>query len=161
MIVNERLLVMLVSLLFSSILLSAPTTVLEGWKDGKRYDLVVKRVPLKDRRGHPVYLREDAAEGFMNMMTEAAIRGFFLDVNYAWRSYESQHMLRTYYVKQGIPNRAAPAGWSTHQSGLSVDISGCYRDIKGKRYKTILYWWLYANAKYYGFYNDISHEPWH
>ncbi len=152
---------MLLSLLVASSIFIGQTVTLEGWKEGKKYELSVKRVPLKDKYGQPVYLRVDAAEGFMYMMTEAAKGGFFLDVNFAWRSHKAQRALWRYYTKRGIPNRAAPPGWSTHQSGLSVDIHGCFRDIKGKRYRTTLFWWLKANGKYFGFYNDIAHEPWH
>jgi LAS superfamily LD-carboxypeptidase LdcB len=153
---------MLLSLLIaSSTLIVAQPVILEGWKQGKKYELIARKVPLKDRNGGPVYLREDAAEDFMYMMSEAATRGFFIDVNYAWRSYNAQRALWRHFTKRGITNRAATPGWSTHQSGLSVDISGCYKDIKNKRYKTMLYWWLHANGKYFGFYNDIAHEPWH
>ena len=152
---------MLLAALVVGPVLASQTIVLEGWKEGKKYDLVAREVPLVDKKGNPVYLRVDAAEGFMNMMTEAAVRGFFLDVNFAWRSYDAQKALWRHYTKRGITNRAAAPGWSTHQSGLSVDISGCYRDINGKRYKTTLYWWLYANGKYFGYYNDVAGEPWH
>ncbi len=135
--------------------------IVEGWKNGKKFDLMVTRVPLRDRSNRPVLLRTDAAEGFMNMMTEAAKVGFFLDINYAYRSHKAQRALWRSYQNRGITNRAARPGWSTHQSGLSVDISGCYRDINNKRYKTTTFWWLKANGPKFGFYNDVPSEPWH
>jgi len=137
------------------------TRTVDGYAYGKKFKLMVQRVPLTDRGGNPVYLRSDAAEGFMNMMTEAVRAGFFLGVNYSFRSHKKQTHMWNYYNSIGQDGRAARPGYSTHQSGVSIDISGCYRDIDGKRHMTMKFWWLKANGKKFGFTNDVPSEPWH
>jgi len=127
-----------------------------GYVEGKPQMLAVNPIYQIDRFEEPLYLSKKAANAFTEMMGDAAAEGFHLKAISAFRTHRQQKMLRK---QKGI--MAAPAGWSNHQQGLSVDIAGTRRTIKGKKHKTILYWWLVRNAKKYKFYNDVPNEPWH
>lgn len=127
-----------------------------AYKEGKSYRLSVSTIHQKDVEGERLYLDSDVADKYNEMQAAAAKDGFFLKTTTAFRTHKHQRRL-----KRQKGDLAAKPGWSTHQQGLSVDISGTTRMIKGKRYRTILYWWLIRNGKKYGFYNDVEEEPWH
>ena len=128
----------------------------KGYKNGNRYSLAVATIHQRDTRGALLLLSIKAAENFRDMTAAAARDGFFLGVVSAYRPHWKQHQL-----KRERGNLAAKPGWSTHQQGVSIDIQGTTRTIRGKKYRTILYWWMKRNAKNYGFYNDVEGEPWH
>ena len=130
--------------------------MVEAYQQGHPRQALVHSICQRDREGNPLYLEIKAAHRFREMMAEAAHDGFHLRVISAFRTHHQQKQLKR---KRG--KLAASAGWSTHQQGLSVDIAGTTRTIKGKKHRTILYWWLVRNASRYGFYNDVPHEPWH
>jgi len=127
-----------------------------AYTEGRPVLLAVNPIYQKDRSNKKLFLSKRAATAFTEMMGDAAKDGFHLKVISAFRTHKQQQVLRK---RKGII--AAPAGWSNHQQGLSVDIAGTRRTIKGKKHKTILYWWLVRNAKKYKFYNDVPNEPWH
>ena len=128
----------------------------KGYRQGKPRTLYVSSIHQKDSDGSTLTLSPDAAKGFREMRAAAAKDGFHLDVTSAFRTYSEQRRLRT--LKGEL---AAKPGYSSHQMGMSVDISGTTRIFKGKRNRTILYWWLVRNAKNFGFYNDVEGEAWH
>lgn len=123
---------------------------------GEAYDETVYSIKQRDLSDEVLFLRGDAAEAFIEMMGDAAEEGFYIKASSAFRTKKQQAKLRK--TKGSL---AAKPGWSNHQRGLSVDLCGTTRIIKGKRYRTILYWWLKRNAKRYGFENDVEGEPWH
>ena len=130
--------------------------LVESYVHGEKRLAIVTTICQKDREGNPLYLEPVAAFHFREMMADAAKEGFFLKAVSAFRTHHQQRLLR-----RRRPSYAAPAGWSDHQQGLSVDIAGTTRLIKGKKHRTILYWWMVRNAKNYGFFNDVPNEPWH
>tara|TARA_R110000824_G_scaffold58132_5_gene157493 strand:+ start:4835 stop:5323 length:489 start_codon:yes stop_codon:yes gene_type:complete len=130
--------------------------VVEAYVYGEKRLSTVTTICQKDREGRTLFLEPQAAFHFREMMGDAAKSGFFLKVVSAFRTHQQQRAL-----KRRRPSYAASPGWSHHQQGLSVDIAGTTRAIKGKKHRTILYWWLVKNAKNYGFFNDVPNEPWH
>ena len=127
-----------------------------AYAEGKPVFMAVNPIYQKDKNDKELFLSKRAAAGFRDMMVHAAKDGFHIKVISAFRTQREQQILRR---RKGI--MAAPAGWSNHQQGLSVDVAGTRRTIKGKKHKTTLYWWLVRNAKKYKFYNDVPNEPWH
>ncbi len=99
-------------------------------------------------------MRSDAAAAFNNLKAAAAAAGINLHVNSAFRTQAEQaELYRLYLAGQG--NLAAKPGYSNHQGGLSVDIN-----MPGS-YSGATYRWLQANARRFGFVNDVGGEPWH
>ena len=127
-----------------------------AYTEGRPVFMAVNPIYQKDKNDKELFLSKRAAAHFTDMMGDAAKEGYHIKVISAFRTHREQQILRR---QKGI--MAAPAGWSNHQKGLSVDIAGTRRTIKGKKHKTILYWWLVRNAKKYKFYNDVPDEPWH
>lgn len=129
----------------------------KGYCEGKPFYFSAREVPMREvATGEKVILETKAAESFKDMIADAAKEGYYIGVNHSYRTYYQQRVL-----KREKGELAAKAGWSTHQMGRSVDLIGTRRKIKGKHYRTILYWWLKRNAPRYGFYNDVPREPWH
>jgi len=133
-----------------------PQSGVKGYKHGKPYFLYVSSIHQKDSGGDSLSLSSTAAERFREMTTAAAQDGFYLRVTSAYRTYRQQFRL-----KRRKGDFAAKPGWSTHQQGMSIDICGTTKTIGGKKYRTILYWWMVRNARKYGFYNDVEEELWH
>lgn len=127
-----------------------------GYDKGRPFALLVSTIHQKDSQGNPLVLSVEAAENFRDMTAAAARDGFYLKVSSAYRGHWKQRKL-----KRERGHLAARPGWSTHQKGESIDLCGTTRTIKGKKYRTILYWWLVRNGKRFGFYNDVDGEPWH
>lgn len=111
-----------------------------------------------------VYLSKGIAEKFSLMINDALKEGvsqFF--INSGYRDFDEQSML---YQEKGA-NYALPAGYSEHNSGLSLDVGSSItkmdRAPEGK--------WLKENAWKYGFIlrypkdktdvTGIQYEPWH
>ena len=129
-------------------------------------------------QGSPgMQLRKDAASQFLKLFNEAKKKGYNLNVNSSYRSYQTQVSTYNYWVSQVGTAEAdrfsARPGHSQHQLGTTVDITSDTVDYKllasfgdtpeGK--------WLANNAYKYGFvlaypagYEQITgytYEPWH
>jgi LAS superfamily LD-carboxypeptidase LdcB len=119
-----------------------------GYQNGKAVPLTVEDI------GGGFYLAEGAAGAWLAMLEAAERAGIKLFVNTAFRANDEQ--LRLYQLwKDGKGNLAAAPGYSNHQMGLSVDIGGV------GSYQSAAYAWLSANARRFGFVNDVSGEYWH
>lgn len=127
-----------------------------GYKQGEPHSVYVSSIHQKSNDGRTLTLAPDAARGFREMKVAAAKDGFHLHVTSAFRTHWEQKRLRS--LKGEL---AAEPGYSSHQLGMSVDISGTTRIVGDKKNRTILYWWLVRNAKKFGFYNDVEGETWH
>lgn len=189
-----RFLIYVVALLLCATLANANSDrvlIAKGFKEGKPFSFQAREIAAKDFMGRSVLLRLDAADAFEDMMVHAAKDGFFLGINYGFRTYAQQNFWYKKFQKrcewdERFCNMAARPGFSTHQEGKSVDISGCIRyftqtevnklkpkarkniatsctELPDGRFmcKTILFWWLNRNAPEYGFHNDVEDEPWH
>jgi LAS superfamily LD-carboxypeptidase LdcB len=106
------------------------------------------------------------------MADAAAKEGLPLKVNTAFRSMEHQKRLFQAYVKAlaayerkerlNKPAKVAKPGFSTHQSGISVDINRANGDdLSTAVPDSPTDKWLAANAARFGFVNDVKSEPWH
>lgn len=110
--------------------------------------------------GNGKMLREEAAGPFIQMVEAARRDGVIISVTSAFRTMAEQQRLYDCYItkKCNNGNLAAKPGYSTHQSGRSVDLntgSGLTARLG------TVYRWLAANAGKYGFKNDVASEPWH
>ncbi len=103
--------------------------------------------------GNGKYLRTDAAASFNKMKAAARRAGVSLGVVSGFRTMAQQKALYAAY-KAGRGNLAARPGYSNHQGGLSADLNT-------GGYSSRTYRWLAANARRYGFVNDVRGEPWH
>ncbi len=129
----------------------------KGYCQGKPFYFSAIELPMKEvATGEKVILESRAADKFKDMIADAAKEGFYIGINHSYRTHHEQRIL-----KRRKGELAAKAGWSTHQMGKSVDIIGTRRKIKGKYYRTILFWWLKRNGPKHGFYNDVPGESWH
>ena len=121
-----------------------------------------------------LFLRKDAKESFEEMCSDAKSIGLFIKAVSAYRNNEYQEKLYNDYVlKNGLDNAntfSAKAGYSEHETGLSVDVQG------GKLgynlfHETEEYKWVKENAHKYGFIiryekekEDVTgykYESWH
>ena len=98
---------------------------------------------------------EDAKEDGINVD--------LLQIDWGYRSYYWQEMMKQHWTCQGEPQNAATPGKSGHQSGRALDFRLNDRDNDAYR-------WLSKNAEKYGFYEcgsgklptcQLSTEPWH
>ena len=127
-----------------------------GYENNRPYPLHVSTLHQRASSGKLHVLSLEASGKFREMSAAAAKDGFYLKVLSSYRTHSEQVIMKR---KRG--ELAAPAGWSSHQKGLSVDIHGTTRIFNGKKNRTILYWWLVRNARKFGFYNDVEKETWH
>ncbi len=139
-------------------------------------DFIVKNIKQIDSKYtvSDLFLRKDAKESFEEMCSDAKSIGLFIKAVSAYRNNEYQEKLYNDYVlKNGINNAdtfSARAGYSEHETGLSVDVQG------GKLgynmfHETEEYKWIKENAHRYGFIiryekekEDITgykYESWH
>jgi len=98
-------------------------------------------------------LAAPAAAAFTDMASAARRAGITLPVNDGYRSYADQVAIKN---RKGLwspanPGGAAQPGRSNHGWGLSVDLN-----VDARRSA-----WLRSNAARWGFFNDVSTEPWH
>ena len=122
-------------------------------------------------------LRKEAAEKILKLFNDSKKKGYKLNVNSSYRSYQTQVVTYNYWVSQVGKSEAdrfsARPGHSQHQLGTTVDITSDTVDHKllavfgdtpeGK--------WLDNNAYKYGFvlaypagYEEVTgytYEPWH
>lgn len=131
-----------------------------GWIRGYRVDLDLVDI------GGGFVLHAPAAAAFLEMERAALADGIVLRVNSAFRGEIQQQRewdKRQAALAMGKKYKlVARPGWSTHQAGCSVDLNRAHDDTTdngiadGATDK-----WLQANAKRFGFANDVASEPWH
>lgn len=119
-----------------------------GYRSGRAVRISIAPV------GNGRYLNTRAAGPYKAMLAAARRAGISLSTRSGFRSMQQQRYLYSLY-RSGRGNLAARPGYSNHQMGTSVDISG----IAG--YNTRAFRWLKANGPKYGFVNDVRGEPWH
>ena len=127
-----------------------------GYKRGSLIPICGKVFEEKDLDGKTIFLREDAANAFLQMKQSALSDGVDLRINYAFRTNGQQKA-----VKRRNRKLAAKTGYSPHQQGIAVDIAGTVIYKKRKKLKTTISEWLEINAEKFGFIKTIKHEPWH
>lgn len=122
-------------------------------------------------------LRKEAAGSLLKMFNDAKKKGYNLNVNSAYRSYQTQVATYNYWVLQVGTTQAdrfsARPGHSQHQLGTTVDITSPSVNYKlvGSFGNTAEGKWLAQNGYKYGFvlaypagYEYITgytYEPWH
>ena len=89
--------------------------------------------------GNGQYLRADAARAFASMTAAARRAGINLGATSGFRTMAQQQELYRRYLN-GTGNLAARPGYSNHQNGIAMDVSG----IGGRG--TAADRWLRANA---------------
>lgn len=114
--------------------------------------------------GSEMYLSEDVAHRFSEMIADAGIDGLHsFATTSGFRSFEEQNIL---YQQMGS-DRALPPGYSEHNFGLALDVGSTQMKMEdapeGK--------WIAKNAWKYGFIlrypkdkteiTGIQYEPWH
>lgn len=119
-------------------------------------------------------VREDVLEAFIEMANVAREENIILIINSSYRSYKDQDDIWNYrkklYGKEKADQYAARAGYSEHQSGLSIDIAQ-FNSKEEDFENTEAFKWLENNAHKYGFIlrfkkdaEDITgyaYESWH
>ena len=146
-----------------------PTTVKKGYIRGDSFDVKLCKIG-------PFEMEEYTAYDWLMLSYAAATQGIRLSISSAWRSYEFQAAL---YKERVNPDksltaaglklgRAAPPGWSNHQSGrtLDIDVGLRYGEYE-KGHTTPAFEWMKKNAPSFGFSWDEGSkitpyvEPWH
>jgi hypothetical protein len=94
--------------------------VVEGWKNGKQYNIRLCRV-------HGVDVNAVVAKAYDEMFTAMKTAGFDISGTYGWRSMEAQ---QTLFARAGSGTAARP-GFSNHQYGTAADIS-CNDSLNNK-----------------------------
>ena len=140
-------------------------------------DLTVPTVTLRSPGEPNMQMRAVTATALEQMFAAAKQQGINLEVVSAYRSYSYQQTLYEGYVgsvgQAAADQESARAGYSEHQTGLSVDIGGvddvcilsqCFGTTPEGE-------WLAANAYQYGFIlrypqgleniTGYEYEPWH
>lgn len=132
-----------------------PEQTLTGYRDG-----VQSWFQAVSINGY--WVEKFTAYDYLQMHRAAKRAGVVLRINSAYRSFEEQARIYNDRYTNGVLNangkkkgKAAKPGYSNHQEGVSLDIE------VGAVYTSPAYLWLAANAKYYGFVNDVADEPWH
>ena len=139
-------------------------------KDYIPKDLVVT---TKYSKGN-IKLRKIVYDHFLEMANDAKLEDLNLRIISSYRSYDYQKDLYHKYLKQDsreiVDTYSARAGFSEHQTGLSIDIDNIYTDYN-KFDITLEYKWMMDNAYKYGFIlrypkgkEDITgfqYESWH
>jgi hypothetical protein len=125
-----------------------PGIRVEGYYNGVAKQITV--VPV----GNGEYLRSDAARQWKRMVAAAARDGIHISAGSGFRTMSEQRYLYDLYLHHG-GNKAAPPGYSNHQGGVAMDISG----VGG--YGTSTFNWLSRHAGHFGFRNTVSGEYWH
>ena len=120
------------------------------------------------------YRIEDAMTEFVAAAREAGVPVY---LSSGYRDYATQQYLNELkqtqgYTKEEADAIVAPPGTSEHQTGLAMDITDEYREIKNSELEsTDTYIWMSQHCQEYGFIvrypNDksditgIIYEPWH
>lgn len=130
------------------------------------------RLGLKDDHK---YIRREVMDAFINMWEKAQEEQIYLLVDSAYRSYEKQDQVyKEYESKKGTKyadSIAARAGYSEHQTGLTLDIYSKESTSASEFKNTKTYAWLVNNSYKYGFIlrypekkeklTGYNYESWH
>jgi len=135
-------------------------------------DLVA--LPGEIANGGGLFLRAEALEALKAMFKAAEADGFFLSVNSAYRSYDTQ--VATYnsavaaFGREYADRTSAKPGHSEHQMGTTADLCArglCLEDFVGSKEAD----WVAANSWKFGFIvsypegkeaiTGYAYEPWH
>lgn len=124
-----------------------------------------------------VCLIKEARDAFESMTSDALKDGYTIKASSGFRSYDYQKDLLATAVKNGKDDAStsiAKAGYSEHQLGTAMDITGKsvnYSSADDVFLNSVESVWLEKNAYKYGFimsyplgFEDITgyrHEPWH
>jgi len=127
-----------------------------GYAAGEAVAVQLERIPGHDLDGHPLLLQPEAAVAFRDLLEFAAKNGHYLAVNYAFRTQPQQKRL----WRRSTALAARP-GYSNHQLGLAIDITGTRVWWREKWWKTELYGFLRREAGRFGFVQPHVEEPWH
>ena len=105
--------------------------------------------------GEKQIVRQAVYDAFKDMWTAADKEGIYLIVNSSYRSYQDQEAVYNEYKdelgEKEADSIAARAGYSEHQTGLSIDIfSKDNTSIKTFK-ESIAFSWLKENSYKYGF----------
>jgi len=104
--------------------------------------------------GFQGYLRQEAYEAYKQMYEAAVAQGLSLRIVSAYRSYNRQvNLYNSYASSDGVAladTYSARAGFSDHQTGLTVDILSPSTDFSNFEYSAEGKW-LAENAHKYGF----------
>lgn len=138
-------------------------------------NLVELSTTISTRRN--ICLIQEAKDAFESMSKNALIDGNTIKVSSGFRSYEYQKGLISNSIKSGKTDTdisIAKAGYSEHQLGTAIDITGAsieYGSATGGFDKTPEELWLRDNAYLYGFIRSYpegkenitgyKYEPWH
>ncbi|MEX2007044.1 MAG: M15 family metallopeptidase [Candidatus Saccharimonadales bacterium] len=147
-------------------------------KDYRPGNLGVPAVSLRDSRSSDnMLLRSDAASKLENLFADASSAGIKLMLVSGYRSYATQQVVYTNYVKaygQAYSDAtSARAGHSEHQTGLAADVGAvsrrcellkCFADLEEGA-------WITQNAHRFGYFvryekdkqslTGYDFEPWH
>lgn len=118
------------------------------------------------------YLEKEAEEAYQELCSDSIKENLNLSVTSAYRSYDDQNKLYNQYLEQYGKSYAdkyvAKAGYSEHQTGLSIDLKSL--DSKIFKYSKE-YLWIKDNSYKYGFIvryqkgkekiTGYSSEEWH
>lgn len=119
-------------------------------------------------------LRKDAFDAFKDMFNDAKKEGLTLIINSSYRTYEEQEETYNYYYerngKKYADSIAARAGFSEHQTGLSIDIQ-TYNSSASTFENFDEFKWLQDNSYKYGYIlrypknkeylTGYNYESWH
>ena len=133
----------------------------------------LKIIPL-DYSNSDKYLREEAANNFIKLSSDASNLGYKIIITSAYRSYEYQNKLYSDYKEkydlEYTSSCCAQAGFSEHQTGLAIDVMGSNNDYH-KFFESKEFEWMINNAHKYGFIlrypkdkeniTGFKYEPWH
>lgn len=111
-------------------------------------------VKIDKKYGYERLIDENAYKAFIDMYNAATNEGLEIFITSPYRSYKYQETLYNNYVadsgKEKAETFAARAGYSEHQTGLSVDLAA-KDSIYTKFEKTKEYKWMLSNSYKYGF----------
>lgn len=124
-----------------------------------------------------ICLTKETRDAFDSMVKKVQEDGYFIKASSGFRSYEYQKSLLANAIKNGQKDASvsiAKAGYSEHQLGTAIDITGAsinYDSATGKFNKTPEDIWLRENAYLYGFIQSYpegkeeitgyKYESWH
>ena len=116
---------------------------------------IPKNLVILDEYSIPgLRLNKEAYESFKKMSRDAQKNGLNLRIISAYRSFEYQENLYNKYLKYDnkeiVDTYSARAGYSEHQTGLTIDIDNKRQDYN-KFHLTEEFTWMQSNAYKYGF----------